>query len=141
MPTFGLLSSVQDKPYEKTNRSRPLSGPHNSRVRATSSTRLRLSRTGNPAGAWILEPVSRHDSPLSVLRNRATDLLQFRDPAGRRHFYAGSESIGSRRHYAWHARPWPPPLSRLDRATTERLNQEKNLELHLPAPGSGPSAA
>ena len=33
------------------------------------------------------------------------------------------------------------PLSTLDRATTERLNQEKNLELHLPAPGSGPNAA
>jgi hypothetical protein len=33
------------------------------------------------------------------------------------------------------------PLSRLDRATTERLNQEKNLELHLPEPGSGPNAA
>jgi hypothetical protein len=33
------------------------------------------------------------------------------------------------------------PLSALDRATTERLNQEKNLELHLPEPGSGPSAA
>ncbi len=33
------------------------------------------------------------------------------------------------------------PLSSLDRATTERLNQEKNLELHLPEPGSGPSAA
>jgi len=32
------------------------------------------------------------------------------------------------------------PLSSLDRATTERLNQEKNLELHLPEPGSGPSA-
>ena len=33
------------------------------------------------------------------------------------------------------------PLSRLDRATTERLNQEKNLELHLPEAGSGPNAA
>ena len=33
------------------------------------------------------------------------------------------------------------PLSTLDRATTERLNQEKNLELHLPEPGSGRSAA
>jgi hypothetical protein len=33
------------------------------------------------------------------------------------------------------------PLSTLDRATTQRLNQEKNLELHLPEPGSGPSAA
>jgi hypothetical protein len=33
------------------------------------------------------------------------------------------------------------PLSSLDRATTDRLNQEKNLELHLPEPGSGPSAA
>jgi hypothetical protein len=33
------------------------------------------------------------------------------------------------------------PLSSLDRATTERLNQEKNLELHLPELGSGPSAA
>src|SRR5258708_3315270 len=33
------------------------------------------------------------------------------------------------------------PLSSLDRATTDRLNQEKNLELHLPEAGSGPSAA
>jgi len=33
------------------------------------------------------------------------------------------------------------PLSSLDRTTTDRLNQEKNLELHLPEPGSGPSAA
>ena len=33
------------------------------------------------------------------------------------------------------------PLSTLDRATTERLNREKNLELHLPELGSGPSAA
>jgi hypothetical protein len=33
------------------------------------------------------------------------------------------------------------PLSTLDRATTERLNQEKNLELHLPQSGSGPNAA
>ena len=33
------------------------------------------------------------------------------------------------------------PLSTLDRATTERLNQEKNLELHLPEPRSGPNAA
>src|SRR5260370_24820670 len=105
MFTFGLLSSVQDKPYEKTNRSWPLFGPYKSRIRAASSARLRFSRTGNSAGAWIPEPVSRHDTALSVLWNRATDLAQSRDPADRRHFDAGGEPIGRRRHYSRHARP------------------------------------
>jgi len=70
-----------------------------------------------PVFTLAMNDGSRHSAILVWVQNGA---IHYIDPAGKTE----------------HA-----PLSTLDRATTERLNQEKNLELHLPAPGSGPNAA
>src|SRR5882724_78090 len=70
-----------------------------------------------PVFTLAMNDGSRHSAILVWVQNGA---IHYIDPAGKTE----------------HA-----PLSTLDLATTERLNQEKNLELHLPAPGSGPNAA